>query len=210
MNESYIACGFRCYCKKQIKKNLKIKQPSLPFDSGFFSPNSIINFLEKDEVDINIKNTTPCTKTEDFYHNDILGINFESSTYNKINNFIKKNGYSNNYLDNTRGYYTLCKDYGFILAHYNWHASSRPRLNKGVVDPEENLKKINPILTRRKQRLLDLINTSDKINLCFYEDQNFEFMRIDQLSYSLSSDLNLLKSYFQDRFKNKSFEILLL
>ena len=59
----YIPCGFRCFTKNMIKeKNKKINlQPySLPFDNGFFSPSSIIKFIEDKECKINIENTNPC------------------------------------------------------------------------------------------------------------------------------------------------------
>jgi len=225
MTELYIACGFRCFCIEEIKSRFKVNQPSLPFDFGLFTTKSIIKFLEKEELNINITNTAPCIKTENFHNNNMLGIKFEKSSYDHMEDFIKKNDFDNGklsytrhptksiemgYLDSTKGYYTLCEDYGFVLAHYNWHKSSSPEKNKGVTDPEENTKNVSSLLSRRKDRLLDMIDNSEKINLCYLNRQNYEFMQIDEDSYSLSKDLNLLKSYFQSKFLNKSFEILYL
>lgn len=210
MDEFYFSCGFRCFCVGKMRGELKINQPSMPFDSGFFSAGSIIKFMEADKIEINLENTAPCIKTEEFHHKNKLGINFEPSSYTQIDDFIEKNGYDNSYLDSTRGYYTLCKDYGFLLAHYNWHKSAARKLSKGVTDPEKNVNNINHILSRRKNRLLDMIEGSEKINLCFYNHQKYEFMKIDQTSYTLSNDsMNLLKSYFEGRFKNKLFEIVI-
>jgi len=210
MKELYLSCGFRCYCKLVINHQLKIKQPSMPFDSGFFPVSSIIKFMETDEIYINLKNTVPCIKTERFHHNNRLGISFETSSYTQIDDYIGKNGYDNSYLDGTKGYYTLCEDYGFVLAHYNWHKSADQSRSKGVTEPEKNINNINHILSRRKLRLLDMIDGSEKINLCFYQNQKYEFMMVNQMSYTILDDsMNLLKSYFEDRFKNKLFEIVI-
>lgn len=210
MNEYYLPCGFRCFCKMYIRNRLKIKQLSMPFDYGFFSVSSVIKFMEADKIEMNLENTTPCIKTEEFHHKNKLGINFETSNYTQIDDFIEKNGYDNSYLDSSRGYYTLCNDYDFVLAHYNWHKSSTYDYNKGVTDPEKNMDRINLMLSRRKARVLEGIDGAEKINLCFYNNQKYEFMKIDQTSYTLSNDsMNLLKSYFEGRYKNKLFEIVI-
>lgn len=206
-----MSCGFRCFTNREIRAQLKIEQPTMPFDNGFFSVDSIIKFMEADSLDINLKNTAPCIKKENFRHNNRLGIRFETSSYTQIDDYIEKNGHDSRYLDGTHGYYTLCEDYGFVLAHYNWHKMAHKKKSKGVTDPEKNIDNINHMLSKRKDRLLDTIGGSEKINLCFLNHQKYEFMRINQISYTIREDsMNTLKCYFEDRFKNKMFEIMIL
>lgn len=64
--------------------------------------------------------------------NNKRGIKFVESSYEEIN-ILKTNGYSNKYLDFTKGYYTLLKGYGYVFAHYNWHKSS----GKKSLNPKE-------------------------------------------------------------------------
>jgi len=170
----HIPCGFRCYTKKMLRNKFNIKQASLPFDSGFFTPLSIIKFMEND-VKINLGNTNPCIKTENFIKDEKKGIKFEEVNYNLINEFIKENGYRNSHLDSTEGYYTLIKKYEFVLAHYNWS----PISNKEITNPKKNIEIINETFNRRKIRLLELINNSSQINLYLYTQGNL-FLQINR------------------------------
>jgi hypothetical protein len=202
----HIPCGFRC----STKARFRITQASLPFDSGFFSPESIIRFLNAEKIEINMENTTPCIKTEKYMENNIAGIKFEESNYDHINMIINKRGYDNNYLDITRGYYTLCKDYGFVLAHYNWHALSDTEKNKGITEPEENINIINNTLTKRKHRLLEWIDNAKEINLYFHSQASLfhethpMFMRVNKNKYDLCDPRSKLLNYFQNKYKDKS------
>ena len=206
---SNIACGFRCFTKRKMEKILKIKkQASLPFDSGFFTPLSIIKFME-DNVEINLKNTNPCIKTENFIKDKKNGIKFEETNYDLINEFIKENGHHNSYLDSTKGYYTLVKKYGFVLAHYNWHPSANSVHSKNITNPEENIPIINKILNRRKTRLLELMNNSSQINL-YFDDYGYSFMQINNLTYNMKDDFLLLENYFKKRFANKKIKSIYL
>lgn len=220
----YIPCGFRCFTKNMIrKKNKKINlQPySLPFDNGFFSPLSIIKFIEDKECKINIENTNPCLVIKNgIWKNDKKGIEFQEVDYQTVNNFIDKNGYDNKYLDRTNGYYTLCKDYQFVLAHYNWHLVS----GREITNPEKNIEIINQMFNRRKKRLFELINKSSQINLCFCDQsvhpehldslplkqRFFSFIRINNKDFNLRSDFYLLENYFKKRFKNKKINSMFL
>ena len=195
----YIPCGFRCYTKIKLKE-LKISQPSLPFDWGFFSTESVIKFLEND-TSITLENTSPCIKTEKFQENGETGVKFKESTYNAIDSYIEKNGLDGQYLDSTKGYYTLCKNYNFVLAHYNWHKSSPKYQNHSV---EENIKNINSIFQRRKERLLNLIEKAEEVNLCLFFASLF--LKINDKTYP--ADPQLLVDYFQSRFKGKKINYL--
>lgn len=191
----YIPCGFRCFTKRKLKQ-LKVFQPSLPFDWGFFSTESIIKFLEKD-TSITLENTSPCIKTEKFQENGETGVKFEESDYNIIDSHIEKQGYDNQYLDSTKGYYTLCKSYNFVLAHYNWHKSS-PQYDGGSVE------EINSLLQRRKVRLFNLIEKAEEVNLCLLHAS--QFLKINDKTYPTNPQL--LVDYFQSRFKGKKINYL--
>ena len=202
----HIPCGFRCLALYPESWQVQMTQPTLPFDAGFFPPESIIRFLNAEKVEINMENTSPCIKTEYYIENNILGIKFEESNYKFINNHINENGYDgtpgtpgNRYLDGTAGYYTLCKEYGFVLAHYNWH----PISDKGITDPNENVNIINNIFTRRKHRLLEWIDNAKEINLYFVETQKYMFMRVDENRYGLCDAKLKLLNYFQNKYKDK-------
>ena len=171
----HIPCGFRCHTKAMMSKKLNIKQATLPFDVGFFTPLSIIKFMEND-VEINLENTNPSIKTENFIKDEKNGVKFEEVNYNLINEFIKEDRYNNSYLDSTGAYYTLIKKYGFVLAHYNWH----PNSNRKIINPKKNIKIINETFNRRKIRLLELINNSSQINLYLYTQGNL-FLQINRL-----------------------------
>lgn len=200
----HIPCGFRCYTKKKMSKKFNIEQASLPFDSGFFTPLSIIKFMEND-VEINLENTNPCIKTEHFIKDKKEGIKFEEVNYNLINEFIKENGYNNSYLDSSKGYYTLVKKYGFILAHYNWHPSADSVRSKNITNPEENIEIINETFNRRKTRLLELIDNSSQINLYLYQARTL-FVQINNTTHNIKDDFLLLENYFIKRFANKKIK----
>lgn len=202
----HIPCGFRCHTKREMRKKLNIKQASLPFDSGFFTPSSIIKFMEDNVLEINLENTNPCIKTRNFIKdkgNKILSsdLKFEETNYNLINKFIEDNGYENSYLDSTKGYYTLIKKYGFVLAHYNWH----PISNRKITNPEENIEIINETFNRRKTRLLELIDNSSQINLYLYQVGTL-FVQINNTTCNIKDDFLLLENYFIKRFANKKIK----
>lgn len=197
MKIAHIPCGIRCTTKNKISA-LGVKQATLPFDWGFFSPQSILFFLEKEKIDINIHNTSPCLKFEDSIVNSQKGVLFKQSSYNAINNFILKNGFErdcktpfgklcNRYLDTTRGYYTWVKDYNFVLAHYN----------SQLGDPIKNLQKIQETFSKRKQRLIELIHGSDKIHLYFHNPRNYDFIQIDDIRHEVKNSKNKLIEAFE-------------
>ena len=207
----YIPCGFRCHTKKVMRERFGIQQASLPFDSGFFSASSIIKFMERDKFEINLNNTNPCIKTEDYIKHGEKRLFFKEVNYDLINKFIKTNGYDNRYLESDKGYYTLCKEFGWIFAHYNWHPASK----KQITNPEGNIPIINETLSRRKARLLELINESSEINLCFLNKTQdllakYHTLIINNEYHNLEDEFALLENYFKQKFEKKKIKSIYL
>lgn len=193
LNKLYIPCGYRCNTILKLRKEHSIYQPTLPFDNGFFSPMSIIRFMKDDIVDISCKTTKPCIKTEYYEYAGRTGILMQSSTYEEIDTHISKRGYDNHYLDATAGYYTLVEKYGFILAHYNWHKSSKHYTPKTT---DESISEIQDMLTRRKERLFDMIEQADAINIVFQRTSQEEFLKIDDCLIVYDDVETTLTEYF--------------
>ena len=185
----HIPCGFRCCTKGKMSIKYKIlKRETLPFDNGFWSPYSIKKILDSKYIHINLKNTVPCIKTERYMENNKRGIKFVESSYEEINKYIEKNGYDNKYLDSTKGYYTLLKDYGCVFAHYNWHKSS----GKKITDPKRNLKIIEETINRRKERLENIIKNSNTLHI-YYDKAGVEFIIINDEKFDLTT--NVVKEF---------------
>ena len=185
----HIACGYRC----STKFKMTCKKASLPFDSGFFTPSSIRNFLDCEKIVINEQNTCPCIKYGDQKSSE--EIKFVESSYEEIDQYIEKYGYSNEHLDSTGGYYTLCKDLGCVFAHYNWHKSS----NRAIKVPTENLKILEDTLNRRKARLIDLINNSNTIHIHYFTNYT-KVTSVMGVKHILSNDVaekNLTKTFLR-------------
>lgn len=185
----HIPCGFRCHTKSKMSIKYKIqKRETLPFDNGFWSPYSVKKILDSKYIHINLKNTVPCIKTEGYMDNNKEGIKFVESSYEEINKYIEKNGYDNKYLDSTKGYYTLLKDYGCVLAHYNWHKSS----GKKITDPKRNLKITEETINRRKDRLENIIKNSNTLHI-YYDKAGVEFIIINDEKFDLTT--NVVKEF---------------
>lgn len=206
-----IPVGFRCYTKMGIKNKFKIIQPSLPFDSGFFPPCSIINILNNPVIHLSldegeIKNHTVCKKNEPCEIYGKKGIKFTTSSYKEIDSLAVSPDYSkiNTLLDSTFGYYTLDINNNFVLAHYNWHKFSNDSKSKGVHDPKINLKKTSEMLNRRLGKMFSLIDNSKYTFFIYFENQAYDFMMVDECYYDLK-DTKKLKEFLLDRFPNKAF-----
>ncbi|EAI5093144.1 hypothetical protein FZ734_04940 [Campylobacter jejuni] len=132
--------GFRCFTKQMIFNNINIKQLSLPFDSGFFSPFfSVASVFENPVIKLDGGHSV-CLKYEYYKDENIgLGIKFQISSYEEINELAlsRKDPTINILLDSTFGYYTLSLKHKFILAHYNWHRFADQRLSKGITEPKK-------------------------------------------------------------------------
>ena len=181
----HIPCGIRCYTKEKMRNIYGIKsKETLLFDNGFISPYSIKKLLNTKYINIDLENTAPCIKIKTYMDNNKKAIKFVESNYEEINKYIEKNGYSNKYLDSTRGYYTLLKDYNCILAHYNWHKSS----GKNIINPKENLKIIEETMNRRKFRLENIIKNSNTLYL-YYDKADIDFLIINNEKFNLCTDV---------------------
>lgn len=205
-----IPIGFRCHTKIKIKNKFKIDQSSLPFDSGFFPPSSIMNVLSCPEVNLSLNedkiNHYVCIKNEPFVIGEKKGIKFTTSSYQEINSLAisPKSPDINKYLDSTYGYYTLDVNKGFVLAHYNWHKFSNFSHSSGVHDPKINLINTSNMLNRRVKKMLSLIESSRYAFFIYYENQGYEFMLVDDVYYDLKN-LDELKYFLLDKFPGKAF-----
>lgn len=202
-----IPIGFRCFTAQLIKRKLGVTQASLPFNSGFFSPHSIASVFKNPEVNLQYPSEqtshSVCIKYENQENkNKEKGIDFIRSDYHTINNLVTTDRENiNNYLDSTFGYYTLDETHKFILAHYNWHHFASEKLSNGVTLPSENLKKINKILNKRIDRMLETCENSKKIFFIASETQGYKYIKIDNEVYNLS-DFSELKRTLSERYKN--------
>ena len=194
-----IPAGFRCNTKMNILKNLGLKQASLPFDSGFFSPFSVASILKNKKVQLNYSqenNSTHnvCIKFENYKDVNLgKGIKFNKSTYDEINRLAKDKNQDNIncYLDSTFGFYTLDNKNKFVLAHYNWHQFANEEVSKGIYDTSINISNINNILNKRIERMFFLCNKAKYVIFAFGEFQNYKYMAIDDDVYDLH-DFNYL------------------
>ncbi|MDW2323724.1 hypothetical protein R7127_26070 [Vibrio sp. 1159] len=204
-----IPVGFRCFTASIIHEKLGIKQLSLPFNSGFFSPDSVASILSNPDVYMDYSgvgtNHDVCIKYENNNDENFgLGIKFESSTYDDINRFVVENDGKNlgSWLDATFGYYTLNKSHNFVLAHYNWHSlAGKSNINSGS---EDNFKNINSIFIRRINRMMEMIARADYVFFVFGENQGYEYMQIDDSFSDLKNFENLKEvclRKFGDKFK---------
>jgi hypothetical protein len=172
---------------------LKIQQPTLPFDNGFFTSEGIDKMIRKKKITLNLENTRPCIKNENAVFQNQEAITFQMTMYDAINKIIEKDGYDNQYLDSTYGYYTYLKDYDCVLAHYNWH----PIRGGGVKTPYENIKIVEEKLNRRLERLFEQIELADEINI-YWGCTKHRFLQLDKKVFSLSKSVvrkNLLSTF---------------
>lgn len=204
-----IPIGFRCYTAGKIRDKLGIVQPSLPFNSGFFPPDAVASVLESCEINLRFEDEfdshAVCIKNE--FSTDPLygkGIEFISSSYDaidkKVINVEAKD--FNKYLDSTFGYYTLDKKHNFVLAHYNWHALADDEKSQGIIDPKENLKRINKKLNSRISRMMRLCCNAFHIFFIYSETQNYNYMKIDE-KYFFLNDFDRLNSVCKSAFGSK-------
>jgi len=212
----HIPCGFRCHTKEVMRERFGIQQASLPFDYGFFTPRSIINFLESETCEFNLHNTSPVTKNFTAH-----GFDFETTSYEKINDYV---GYGSvesfdtlpgygRYLHpdkNAPGYYILCKDYGFVMSNYI-HPPWSKHYTSGL---EQDFKNLTSIMNRRKIRLLRWMESATTINLYMYEGRGLKFisklMGIAGTFSNIMEDQHLLLDYVRLRFPDKQVNMIIL
>lgn len=208
-----IPIGFRCHTANIIKKMLGLSLPSYPFTSGFFSPDSVTSVLKNNKVNLRYnddgKTHSVCMKTEGYEDSKYgRGIQFLKTSYNNINSLVKTKDQKNinTLLDTTFGYYTLDENHKFILAHYNWHSFATKEKSKGVIDPAENLNIINEMLNRRISRMMDLCDKVDHIFFIFSENQNYNYLKIDDEYFNLD-DFERLDNFCRSKYGEKYFRL---
>ncbi len=207
-----IPVGFRCYTKGKLYSKLGISQASLPFDNGFFTPHSVGEILRKQHIELKFNDKssqTVCIKNERYPDRKRgLGIKFETSTYDEINNLVKSENQKdlNKYLDSSFCYYTLDIKNEYVLAHYNWHKFADIEDSNGHTEPEYNLVKINELLNKRIQRLVNMCENAKFIFFVYDETQGYNFMAINDTYFSLTN-LGPIKAAARDKFKAKSIVI---
>jgi hypothetical protein len=206
-----IPAGFRCQTKGDLFKSLNFKQPSMPFDSGFFPPESIANIIQKGSINLKYPDTglthTVCIKNEYYTDKEVgCGIKFEKSTYTEINQLAVSREMKgmNRYLDSTFEYYTLDMENNFVLAHYNWHEFSEESKSKGIYDIEANIKNINDTLNKRIERMFDVCDRAKYVFFVVGEFQKYQYMMIDDKTFDLN-DFEKLSFIANKRFNNKCF-----
>lgn len=208
-----IPVGFRCETKIQLSKKLGIDQPSLPFDSGFFPPASVVSIFKNPKIDLSFEsnnvNHAVCIKHEGFNNPTYgSGIKFKTSTYDGINKRVILRGDKpkNNFLDSTGGYYTFDMTHNFVLAHYNWHEAADPAKSGGIVDPRVNLKNINNILNGRIDRMFEMCSAAKQILFVQGEFQEFNHMMVDDDAYDLN-EMSVIQETVTELFGAKSLVV---
>ncbi len=202
-----IPIGFRCHTKSMIKSKLGFSQPSLPFDSGFFSPHAVASIFTLPKVALSYVDTatnTVCKKYENYQEVEKgTGIKFELSSYKEIDSLVSSIDMPkiNQHLDSTFGYYTLDKKHKFILAHYNWHLFADDVKSKGVKSPKDNIPLINEMLNKRIERMLELCHKA-KYVFFVYLNQNGDYIKIGDEFYDLT-DYSNLEACLNSKYKFK-------
>lgn len=205
-----VPAGFRCYTKQRLHKTIGLKQESFPFDVGFYSPQSLASLLKDPHVNLQNDeaqiNHAVCMKYENFKHPKRgLGIRFVKSSYEEIDSFTKFKGgpKMNQYLDSSFGYYTLCLQHKFVLAHYNWHRFASPEKSKGICQPTRNIEIINETLNRRLRRMFEVCENAKYILFVFEESQGYNYIMIDDECYDLN-DFSEVREVLNDTFSART------
>lgn len=187
-----VPVGFRCHTKMSLAENLKIRQNSQPFDSGFFPPEAICSLLESGKVDLAAPSFETghavCMKQENFedpVHGK--GIRFFSSSYEEIDRLTQDPEARDigRYLDSTFGYFTLDKTHNYVLAHFNWHRFASQEKSGGVYDVASNIRAAGDLLTRRIKRMMNQCRAARSVLLVIGETQGFTHMTIDGRHFDL-------------------------
>lgn len=202
-----VPIGFRCYTRRDLNTILKLSRSraSLPFDTGFFSPESVASVINKPLVslefpDVDNKTHTVCIKRERFTDTDNeYGIKFETSSYKEIDSKVEQDSsHLNRYLDTALCYYTLDTQHNFVLAHYNSHKISNQESDHTI-----NIEKINDILNRRIQRMFEICKAAKYVFFIFGETENYKYIMIDDKKYSLT-DLSPIQDAIDTNFKGNT------
>lgn len=194
-----VPIGFRCFTRRRIENMYgPIHEKTLPFDAGFFPPQSVASMLRNmeafPEVEPMQDRYPVCIKSEKQHDaNKGHGIVFKTSSYIDIDTAIKtcRRKDRNKYIDSTLGYYTLDIKNNFVLAHYNWHQLASLSDPKKSSDPLENIKNISRMLSRRLERMINDCRKANWVVFTYAETQGYDFMKIDDQYFDLK-DLSVI------------------
>lgn len=179
-NIMVLAAGFRCYTG-MLKKRAGIINKSLPFDTGFFSPTSVVNVLTQPDIKLTPDMFTPCEKIGDRGPRAVR-ISFNRTTYDHVDRHFeqfKTNKISVNHMIDTQGgYYMLCEPYQVVLAHW-------VRAGQQKIERESSLKQQCTMYNRRIDRMMNSIDQSDHV-IVFYFKTHKNRMDINGQSIDLT------------------------
>ena len=203
-----IPVGFRCHTKIELSKQLGLKGKSLPFDNGFFPPQSVASIMRNPQINLH-SNHRVCIKYESYSdpaHGN--GIKFEGSTYDEIDEFATdpNNSDINMYLDATYGYYTRDLTHNFVLAHYNWHKFADAKYHRHIDERSNVINDINDVLNRRVTRMFEACNASRHIIFVYAECQQYNYMAVDNIHLDLKN-LAVIRTEVDRIFPSKSLVV---
>ena len=198
----FIPTGYRCY-NAMIMKKYNLNGFTLPFDNGFFTPQSIVSVFKSRNMNLLLddkkepKNFSFCKKLKEVDSNRLLsmdGDSFQEISESEIDEQLK-GGYDNKLLDITRGYYTLNKEHNFVLAHYLCHKSSK----KYKTNYRNTIDIISDMFQRRLNRLNELCTNHKNKFFIHYHRQPYNSVKINDNEYDLT-DMDILKNQLTESF----------
>ena len=194
-NCCFIPVGYRCFTNGLLCNN-NLKAETLPFDYGFFPPQSIVSALKSENMNLLLdgarepKNFSFCKKISEI--ND--GNSFQEISESEIDEQIK-DGHDNKLLDLKGGYYTLNKDHNFVLAHYLWHKSSE----NYKTNYRNTIDVLSDMFQRRLNRLNELCANHKNKFFIHYHYQPYNSVKINDNEYDLT-DMDILKNKLTESF----------
>lgn len=203
-NSCFIPIGYRCYTTGPLK-GLNLTGFTLPFNNGFFPPQSIASVLKTGNMDLLLdinkepENFVFCKKLIPISDpkrpgSSLDGNSFQTITETEINEHIEK-GYDNRFLDSDSGFYTLHKEHNYILAHYLWHKSSK----KYTTNYRNIVPEISSMFQRRLIRLNEMCETHKNRFFVHYNRQAYGSVKINDVEYDLT-DMSILKNQLNETF----------
>jgi len=167
---------------------------SLPFNNGFFTPQSIASILKSENMNFLLsgtrepKNFSFCKKIDGKCNS------FQEISESEIDEQIK-DGYNNQFLDDSCGYYTLNKEHNFVLAHYLWHKSSK----NYKTNYRNTIDILSGMFQRRLNRLNELCANHKNKFFIHYHHQPYNSVKINNNEYDLT-DMGILKNQLTESF----------
>lgn len=190
----FIPVGYRCNTA-QILKKFKLMTKSLPFDTGYFPPESVARVIKSQNMQLvydkhgKFGNVKLCEI--------IPGGGFKTTTENKLHKKIEDEGPSIKLLGGNGGYYSCHTEHYYMLAHYLWHESSP--IYK--TDYKNVILEVSEMFQRRLKRVNELCNTYNNRFFIYYigVPAPVNTLTIDNVDHDLT-DMSLLKNQLNESF----------